>query len=508
MNISLNWLKEYISIEKPVNELAHKLTMCGLEIQKISQHEASKDVVLEAEVTTNRPDWLGYIGIAREIGAIMGKKVTYPNESIKIKRVKKNNFDVSIQDNELCPFYSAVLLENIEFGDTPKYIKEYLEAIGIRSINLPVDLSNYVLFEYNQPLHAFDFDKIGNSVIIRRARKGEKFVAINDKEYSLDRNDLVICDENKAIALAGVMGGLQSEVSIKTRNILLESAFFNPVAIRKTSRKLQVMSESSYRFERRIDPMNVVHASNRFVHLLSKHAKIGSISPVITDGALSKKRNKIKLHFAYVNKVLGISIPKTQIKSILNRLEISVVDLKKDVSITLAIPSFRHDLERPIDLIEEIARVYGYDKITETYPVISMNKNKTDKSLSSEDMMRNYALGVGASEIITYTLVNPSFYTLFAPDTLKDAIQIVNPSNKELTHMRPTLFTGMLDVIKTNVHNGQKNIKAFELGRIYVKNSQSKLPREEKRMSIAITGFAFNNWMDHNRPVSFCQKVL
>ena len=503
MNVSFNWLKDYIDLNNyPIEDLAHRLTMCGLEIKKIIPIEDRNDVLLEAEVTSNRPDWLGYVGIAREIGAIIGKKIIYPNETIKQKREKNNQVNVIIKDIDLCPFYTAVLLENVEFGETPRFIQDRLTVIGVRTINLPVDLTNYILFEYSQPLHAFDFDKIGDSIIIRRAQKREKFIAINEKEYVLDQNDLVISDEKGAIAIAGVMGGLQSEVSQQTHTILLESAFFNPVAVRKTSRKVQLVSESSYRFERRVDPQNVVNASNRFVHLLSQFGKIGKVSSIITAGSVPIKSNAISLPHEYVKNILGISIPTQTSISILENLGLHNIK-EHDNTILVEIPSFRSDLERPIDLIEEIARIYGYDRIPETYPFVSMNKNRVDKSLKCEELLRNHAIALGADEIVTYNLVNPNFYERFFNEVFNDAIRIINPSNKELTLMRPSLITGMLDVIKTNIHHGHKNIKAFEVGRVYLKNKYDDLPREEKMFSLSITGQAFNNWVDHKRMVNF-----
>jgi len=502
MNISCNWLKDYINVPSNINVLAHELTMCGLEIKKILTAKEYNDTVLEAEITSNRPDWLGYVGVAREIGAITGERIKYPEEKIKQKREKNNKINnVDIKNLYYCPFYTAVLLEDVENKETPKFIKDRLMSIGVRSVNLPVDISNYVLFEYNQPLHTFDYDKIADSIIVRQANKGEKFQAINSKVYELDNNDLVICDEKGPIAIAGIMGGLQSEVSFNTKNILLESAFFNPVAIRKTSRKLQLVSESSYRFERGVDPEGVIKASNRFIYLLSKYGKIGKISLIIKSGSLTHKKRKISLSFDYVQKVLGMTVPKRKIIEIIKKLDLNVYSIKDD-NIVVQIPTFRNDLERPIDLVEEVARIYGYDRIPETYPLISMSKNKLEKSLKCEDLFREYGIAVGASEIITYNLVNPKFYEKFSNDILVKCINITNPSNKELTLMRPSLITGTLDVIKSNVNHSYKNLKIFEVGRIYFKSKNNKLPNEEKRFSISITGEAFNNWLDHKRIVN------
>ncbi|MBU1862774.1 MAG: phenylalanine--tRNA ligase subunit beta [Candidatus Omnitrophica bacterium] len=502
MKASLGWLKEYIKVNNSAETIAHKLTMGGLEVQKVIQVRESNDIVFDVEITSNRPDWLSHIGVAREIGGVLGKKIVYPNTVIKQKRITTERVSVSIIARKQCPFYTAVLLENVAFSETPQFIKDRLRAIGVRSINLPVDLTNYVLFEYGQPLHAFDFDAIGNKITVRTARNDEKFTAINEKEYKLSDTDLVISDEKGPIALAGVMGGLHSEVSGRTKNILLESAFFTPSSIRTTSRKYQLTSESSYRFERRVDPQCVVKASDRFISLFLKYASIGKVSKIISVGTCGAKRKTIRLPYDYINKMLGISISSQKVKTVLKNLELKIVKQTANEGV-VEIPSFRADLERPIDLVEEIARIYGYDKIPETYPTVTLAKKECDQSLKLENIVRTHAVSLGMNEIITHSIIDPRFYQSLNGDIGNNALTIINPSNKEITVMRTSLIQGMLDVIKTNINHGNGNLKIFELGNVYHKTKKGDLPDEEKIVSFALSGESYNNWLDHSREVNF-----
>jgi phenylalanyl-tRNA synthetase beta chain len=500
MKASINWLKEYIDCDLSARDIADKLTMAGLEVQGIES--VGTDESIEVEITSNRPDWLSHIGIAREIGAITGCPLQYPSVSLPERSDKTSPKSIEIHDEHACPFYSAVLLEGVSFGPTPRFIQERLQTVGLRSINLPVDLTNYILYEYGQPLHAFDADLIGSRISIRRATEKEHFVALNEKEYVLTASDLVICDDAGPIALAGIMGGQKSEVSPRTKNILLESAFFSPGVIRKTSREHLISSDSSYRFERRVDPGSVLSASERFISMLVEYGQVEKVSRTLSKGTVPLEKKVISFDCALIKKTLGMPIDPKEVALILEHLGLGVLD-KGTAALDVTVPTFRADIERPIDLIEEIARIYGYDNIPETFPSIPMTKKVIDPVLQLERRIREHARSFSLQEIITFSLESRTLYEKFHPALLDTALFLVNPSNKELTLMRPALVHGMLSVIKNNINQGNKDLRFFEIARRYIKPDPSGFPVEEKVMSIALSGRAFYNWHDHERGVLF-----
>ena len=354
MKVSFNWLKDYVKVKAAPERLAEELTMSGLEVKKIDR--VSDDVIFETEITTNRPDWLSHIGVAREIHAMTGNSFSLPPIKIKPQAKAESVFAILTPDRDLCPYYSAVLLEDVSWEKTPDFIKTRLEVCGIRSINFIVDVTNFVLLEFGQPLHAFDAELLnGDTISARRAKEGEKITAIDGAVYQLNRNDLIIADLKGPIAIGGVMGGKNSEVNLSTKHILLESAFFSPASVRATARRLALASESSYRFERRVDPAGVDQARDRAVYLIAQHAKIGRLSPVFRGGKLPVRPVSISFAYSEVRKLLGTEIPQSKGKSYLTRLGLRVTGAGKKWSVK--IPSFRPDLARPVDLIEEMARL-------------------------------------------------------------------------------------------------------------------------------------------------------
>ena len=344
MKLSLNWLKDYVQIKIAPDALAEGLTLAGLEVKNMAP--VAGDIILETEITTNRPDWLSHLGVAREIHAIWGGRfVLPPLQNQRVGKVQKTiRVSIPKTDHDLCPYYSACLLEDVQWPETPGFMKKRLEQCGIRSINLAVDITNYVLLEFGQPLHAFDADRLkGNTIFARRSREGEKIVAIDESIYELVKDDLVIADEEGPIAICGIMGGRNSEVSHKTRNILLESAFFAPRAVRNTSSRLKLTSESSYRFERRVDPRGVDQARERAVWLFKKYAHIGKISAVFRAGKTPIREPRISLAYSETKRILGVDVPKVKVSTYLNRLGLRLLK-KGSQSIIVQVPSFRSDL--------------------------------------------------------------------------------------------------------------------------------------------------------------------
>ena len=263
MRISYDWLKDYVDIEIPAEKLAGALTMAGLSVESIEKKDG--DSILEIEVTSNRPDWLSYIGVAREVAAITGRKLKIPHSvQHTAHSVRPGTISVKVEDRPLCPRYTARIIKGVKVGESPGWLKKKIESIGLRSVNNVVDITNFCLFETGEPMHAFDLDSIsGGTVIIRKAAKGEKIVIIDGTERALDESMLVIADSLAPIAIAGVMGGVKTEVGMSTKNILLEAAYFDPISVRRTARRLALSTESSYRFERKVDINNIKHASDK-----------------------------------------------------------------------------------------------------------------------------------------------------------------------------------------------------------------------------------------------------
>jgi phenylalanyl-tRNA synthetase beta chain len=511
MKVSFDWLKDYVQVKLTPEVTAEKLTMAGLEVKKVEM--VGTDSILETEVTTNRPDWLSHIGVAREIHAITGSKFKLPETKYKSSETTSEKFEVVIpkSDLDLCPYYSACLLEGVSWNETPDFMKQRLEACQVRSINFPVDVTNFVLLEMGQPLHAFDANLlIGKTVYARRAKMGEKITAIDGLEYALEGNDLIIADEKGAIAIGGVMGGKRSEVNDKTNSILLESAFFAPSAVRKTSHRLKLASESSYRFERRVDPGAVDAARERAVYLFTKYGNVKRISKVFRAGKLPLNTKRVSLLMDELEKVLGASISKNKTGDFLSRLGMSVKNQKNGVSVS--VPSFRADITQPADLIEEVARLEGYDKIQETLPEIVPAKPVKNKLLCIGEEARNLCMSLGMSECVTFSLTNPavlesiklksSSENLFGLQT-GSWVRLRNPQNKEWTLMRPTLLPSLLDVVRRNYYAGEKSVKLFEVANRYVKSNGDDLPKEELMIGIAVSGEARANWLERKRSAGF-----
>jgi len=507
MKVSINWLKDYVALKQRTEETARLLTSAGLEVKGVDSFPELKDEVMEIEITSNRPDWLSHVGVAREIAAVSGSKLTFPewqNPEKKGKqafvRDRKKILPIEIQDAKACPYYSACLLENVEFGESPDFIKKRLTAVGMRPINLIVDVTNFVLLELGQPLHAFDWDRLSQEkILVRRAREKETLRAINGTEYPLNVQDLLITDGVRPIAIGGVMGGLESEVSMSTKHILLESAYFAPAVIRRTSQRLGLSSDSSYRFERGVDPAGVDMGRERAIRLIRQYAKsIGKVSVVFKGGRLPKKDGIIRFPLGEIRRILGIEIPLQKVSRYFRALGLSVRPGKKG-TVTVGVPSFRQDLTRPVDLVEEAARLYGYDRISETLPDIQPVYIEEKRLRKAEETVRETALSAGWNETVTFSLISEKiFEKLSVP--LMAVTRVVNPQNKELTLMRPSLFPSLLEVVKTNFyHSSSNDVKLFEIASVYGPEVNRELPKEEWTFAAAIAGTKSAHWLEKGR---------
>lgn len=498
MKLSYNWLKEYVGLKIGPDKLGDLLTMAGLTTEAI--HNRADDSILEVEVTANRPDWLSYIGVAREISAIIGTKLKVPPVKASKKEMLKGGSEVrlTIDERALCPKYTARVIKDVKVGESPEWLKKKLEAMGLRSVNNIVDATNFCLFETGEPMHAFDLDKVeGAEIIVRNARPGEKIKTIDGVERELGSSMLVIADRTKPIAIAGVMGGLNTEVTSTTRNILLEAAYFDPISVRRTARSLAISSDSSYRFERKVDINNIEYASSRAAGLIMELAG-GKKDALLSMGKKPEAKKEIILRFSRLDSILGLKIPPQTATRILTALGLAVKKLSKD-SIKATPPSFRNDLNCEIDLVEEVARVHGYNKIPNTVPPLVEQAGKVPPAEIINDRIRSVLTGFGLYEILTYSLLGKNVLAL-SGIAENSVVEIKNPLSAEQEAMRPDLKSGMLTAILWNINRKSTDLGLFEIGNVYIKAEAGF--REEKRLSIGVSGES-SSWAEGSRKRSF-----
>lgn len=490
MKISLNWLRDFIKIAPPYEKLAEDLTMAGLTVEGVQEMAGEpRDVVFEVEVTTNRPDWLSHWGVAREAAAIRNLSLKIPDTYAKVRADLPAGWTLDLRDAEGCPYYSGVLIEGIPaMIETPAWIKNRLTVCGVRLINFVVDITNYVLLETGQPLHAFDAALLKDSKIkIRRAKAGEKLVLIDSQEITLQASDLVIADANRPVALAGIMGGKSTEVTAQTRNIFLESAYFSAAFVRQSARRHGLKSDSSYRFERRVDPSGVDFARNRAIALILESAKPHkmAVSGVLRAGQLPETSKKsIKLLIDRIHQVLGITVKTSEVISILTRLGLSV-SAPSSKSLLVKVPSFRSDLLEDTDLIEEVARIHGYGQIPETLPERAPVLVHDHPQFRLEGFLRPRLAGLGFHETVTFSLASDKG---LEPDELKNAVELINPQNQEMRWMRPTLLPSLLTVLRKNLDMRSPQTFLFEIANVYRQAPRENKAQEDRVLALLICG--------------------
>ncbi len=443
------------------------------------------DTVFDLEITPNRPDLLSHIGIAREIAALCGGKIKYPVSKIVADR-KIPADTVEIRDGQLCPRYTARIIRNVKVAESPAWLQERLKSVGLRPINNIVDITNFVLLELGQPLHAFDMALLdGGKIIVRRAAEGEKIIALDGKEYKLKNSNLVICDVRKPVALAGIMGGEHSGVTEKTADVLLESAYFNPSNIRSSSRELGISSDSSYRFERGVDFDMVLKASDRAAELILELA--GGEATELLDVCVSRPETKpVHCRFDKIRKTLGIDISNDDISGIFQRLELGVSDVTAE-SCKVIPTSFRGDLKVEADLAEEVCRIYGIGKIPllDAFTIPS-GSFKQDAYFPMEDA-RNQLLSLGLFEAMTYSYADEKAALADSAYSKDYLLAMSNPISHESAYMRPSLLSGMLRTVEHNISRKNTDLALFEIGKVFCGNT--KLGTEEKlQCCIAVTG--------------------
>lgn len=469
------------------------------------------DVVFEVAITPNRADCLSHLGVARELSAYLGKKVNFPK--IELKEESEDTIEglisVEILDSEKCPRYTARIIKDVQITESPRWMKNYLIMMDLRPINAIVDVTNYVMMELGQPLHAFDYDCLsGKKIIVRTASEGEQFVTIDGKERILDSSMLMICDAEKPVAIGGVMGGENSEISSTTKNVLLESAFFLPSSIRRTSKKLSLSSESSYRFERGIDVGNVPVALDRAAHLIAKLSNGTLVKGKIDSYPTKLEGKKIDFRFERARDVIGVDIPNDRMNEVLSSLGFNEVETSIEKT-TFVVPSHRVDVSLEIDLIEEVARFYGYDNIPEnTNYSITYKGEKIGKSLSVprlRNQIREYFIARGFTEFLTPNLYSPQKAKLIVEN---DFIELSNPLGEELSIMRPSIVLPIIEAVGYNVRVGKSDLRVFEVGKIFRKTTNSTKfiegIDEKEVLAVALAGDAYPlQWGISERKVDF-----
>ena len=437
------------------------------------------DVTFDISITPNRPDCLSIIGIARELAATQKTSLRIPEIREAGASLSAPKDIITIEEPELCPRYATQVLENIVVGPSPVWMQNLLQAVGIRPINNVVDITNFVMMEMGQPLHAFDYDRLyENRIVVKKADEGMNFTTLDGKERTLSHDMLLICDGKDPVAIAGVMGGLDSEINPNTKRVLIESAYFQPASVRKTARKLGLKTEAAHRYERGIDPQLPPKALQRTVSLLMEFAQATPITCVVDQNPKPHQPISISLKAQKTNQVLGTQLTETDITSLLESIEFTVEDTSSPL--TVIPPSFRVDVSIEEDLIEEIARLYGYDHIVETLPH-GAYMVEADPAFILRERSKDRLSALGFSEAINYCFIQNTFcdqMQFLETDDRRKIIPILNPLNEELAVMRTSLLPGLLSATQRNIAHQLKDVKLFETGKIFISNGTDVLPTE------------------------------
>ena len=499
MNISYNWLKDLIDIDLSPDELGKRLTNVGLAVEGIHAH--GDDHAFDIDLTSNRPDCLSHLGVAREIAVITGKslKLKVQSSEVPLPAVLAEGV-VRIDEPELCNRFTARIINNVKIGPSPQWLVDRLEAIGERSINNVADITNFVMHELGQPMHSFDLDRLAeNQIVVRLARDGEEITTLDEVERKLDTSMMVICDAEKPAAIAGIMGGLESSITDETVNVLLEVAYFKRESVRATSRNLRLSTEASYRFERGVDVGNLVRASNRATELICELAG-GTAGNLIDVFPTKLTVNEIESNdiSAAVRRLTGLDVTAEKCTDILAALGITakdppeVSDRQSQIFIS---PSWRHDLVIEEDLVEEIARHTGYENIATNLPP-AFGAGEYQPTEIREKSMRQSLIDLGFHEALSYSFIDRRF-----DDVFETVPGVVNENSDEklvtlhdsviegAVRMRPSNLPGLLDAVRLNLNHKRRDLRLFEIGKVFASGSdEDKMPNEQKAFALVMTG--------------------
>lgn len=486
MKISYNWLGELVTLTLGPRELAERLTMAGLAVEAVER--IRDDHILDFDLTSNRPDALSHLGIAREAALVCStsltpRSITFSESDERVG----SNAAVEILDPDLCPRYAARVVRGVKVEPSPKWLADRLESIGQRPVNNIADITNYVMFEMNQPTHAFDLDLLhGRRIVVRRPLAGEQITTLDGLTRELSPEMLVIADADRAVAIAGVMGGADTEISEQTRDVLIESAYFNPASIRHTARVLGMDTEASYRFARGADYEAQVRAADRVTQMITEIAGGQVLKDAIDVYPASITRDPVFLRESRTERLTGLKVTIERAAEILRGLEFDVELNAGEKHLRAVAPSFRVDVSREEDLVEEVARHVGYDLVEVTLPAWSGAGNY----LSGDRQRRNVRralIALGFDEAYSFSFVSGEKDQVFRRSD-RPAATLLNPIDMNQSEMRASLITGLLDAVQHNFNQGSRDVKLFEIGRVFEAVGLDERPSEREVLGIVMTG--------------------
>lgn len=487
MKVLLSWLKEYVDIPQTVDELAERLPMLGLGMERVEAHES--DAVFDLELPANRGDLMCHLGVARELASANRSAIRPPATASRQDRPKTADaIHVDVRESQLCPRFTAVLIADVRVGPSPRWLARRLDACGVRSINNVVDVTNYVMLELGQPMHAFDYDRLqGGGLVVRFAASGERLTTLDGVTRDLDSKTLVVADATRAVSIGGIIGGTETEITASTRRVLLEAAIWDPPMIRRTATRVGVRTESSARFERGVDIGGAETASARAQQLLIEVAG-GQIASALLDRYPSPQPpRQLVLHWPRVGRLLGIEVAQTEGEVMLRGLGFGVT--KQGDKLTVTVPSFRRDVERAEDLIEEVARHHGYDRIPEAMPVEATAQATRAPELDAIRAVRDVLIRTGLTEVLTVSLTTPKVLDelrLPSDHPWRAMAPLRNPLIEDHTHLRTTLLPGLLQVARGNTHRRVMDVLIFEVGRTF--HPSGAAVRERRGAAVLMTG--------------------
>ncbi|MDQ7844097.1 MAG: phenylalanine--tRNA ligase subunit beta [Armatimonadota bacterium] len=489
MKVLLSWLREYVEIPYGIEELSDRLPMLGLGIEGVER--LGDDAVFDLEIAANRGDLMSLLGVARELAAAAGTRVRPPAVRVVESGPPLGELTgVEVTDPVRCPRFTARMLVEARVGPSPSWLARRLEACGIRSINNIVDVTNYVMLETGQPMHAFDYDRLaGGRLVVRPARPGERLVTLDGVDRVLDEGVFVVADAERAQGVAGIIGGAAAEIGPQTRRVLLEAASWQAAMIRRTSRRLGVRTESSARFERGTDMDGILAVQDRAVALMQDLAG-GRVLPGVIDVYPDPRpAPRVHLRWKSIPRLLGLAIPQDECCRILRSLGFELAPSPEADGVQVTVPSFRRDVEREEDLIEDLARHHGYDRIPETLPVEIMAQGTRAPSLVAEETVRDILVRAGLVEALTVSLTTPAVLEalrLPADHPWRRMVPLRNPLVDDHTHLRSTLLPGLLHVAQVNVSRGVGEVQIFEIGHVFLQEEGGIA--ERRRLGILMMG--------------------
>jgi len=503
MRLLTSWVRDFVDVQASPAEMAETLALRGFEVASIEPAGPDGDAVIDFEVTANRPDCLSVLGFAREIATTYGAALRLPDQAAEAAGPSNasGQVTVTIEDAELCPRYAAAVCE-IRDTSSPEWMTSRLQAAGVRPISPLVDITNYVLMELGQPLHAFDLDTLAGAALrIRRAAAGERLTTLDGVARTLEPDMLVIADRDRAQAVAGVMGGQASEISATTRTVVIESAYFKPSSVRRTSKRLGLKTEASSRFERGGDIGAPVVALGRALALMEQIGAGRLSSPIIDVYPSPRASADIRLRRARLAAVLGLAVPDAEVVRILTALGLEVAPTPDGW--TARPPTFRVDLLREVDLIEEVGRHFGFDRIEATFPPMTRPASAPDPQIQRERRLRDVLTAAGLSEAITFGFIEAAVARLFAPGEEADLVGVANPLSGLFDTLRPSLIPGLVDAVAHNRRHGRRDVALFEIGARFTRRGG-----EERAVAVAWTGAAAPaHWSGTGREVDFFDVV-